>query len=899
MRGLQYANVWAAGLALLACGTSAFPSYPVRDVEGCLARRDDKPFYLRIAPLGASITNGYLSTDDNGFRKYIRDQLRYEGWSVNMVGSEKTGTMDDNDNEGHPGWTTQQVIYTALPNIVPDQPNLVLINVGTNNAIQNSLVDSSADLYITLLDRIWEEIPQTTVILSTLLRNKDADTDTRALTINDAIRTTVVDHYAALCKPLVLADMADGFITQADLNDSTHPTDAGYKKMASVWWDAFQKADEAGYLQAPPAVGVSYSTINSTASCATVNDSDNGNYKIQLGSGTSDGLYVHSSEDKGLVWSSSFATSTNGSSLDHIFFANLVNEDGEDRYSAQDEIIYASYASGEWSWTFFLNDNLDFSTSATLDLGLDCAPGSARFADINADGLDDFLCISSSGDLEASLNTGGSTPVFEYAGTIGSGPDYWTSEGYTADRVLLADVDGDGRVDWCIQLVSGAIACRRNGGQGDLPTSADNGYWEDFSSGGSGWTTVFPSQNSSDGGSIQLVDINGDFKADWLSMDSAGQVETYVNNRGSGPGLLPNWTDVGVTYEGLSASNVTNAKSAVKFARIYGTGRRDYVWVQEAENAENDTTTLEVRVWQNQGAGGTTLKGDGTRYCDMNGDGQDDYVWVGPNGQINIYLNENDHPYWDNHEGAITLGVPRKNIHLADLDGDGLCDLLSVDNTTGAVHMWQNQYNTSSNKFSFTDLGQVTDNTTLCSQGYGTIENDLGVQFADLTGDGKADYLCIEPDGRITGYINNGLSSGELSLQSVGQIKSATYYDRQDIRFGDVNGDGRADLILVDKYSGNATVWYNNGLDTTVANLFVWTNIGVLYKGWDRGANMIFGTIGGQGRADMVQVVPWSNLAFVSYNQCPMDSGGDDSDMGDPDLPAYSSNTTLPSSSCA
>ena len=30
------------------------------------------------------------------------------------------------------------------------------------------------------------------------------------------------------------------------------------------------------------------------------------------------------------------------------------------------------------------------------------------------------------------------------------------------------------------------------------------------------------------------------------------------------------------------------------------------------------------------------LKGDGTTYCDMDGDGTDDYVWVGPDGLIDV-----------------------------------------------------------------------------------------------------------------------------------------------------------------------------------------------------------------------------------------------------------------------
>lgn len=40
-------------------------------------------FFLRIMPLGASITQGYASTDGNGYRKHLRDRLRFAGWKVN------------------------------------------------------------------------------------------------------------------------------------------------------------------------------------------------------------------------------------------------------------------------------------------------------------------------------------------------------------------------------------------------------------------------------------------------------------------------------------------------------------------------------------------------------------------------------------------------------------------------------------------------------------------------------------------------------------------------------------------------------------------------------------------------------------------------------------------------
>lgn len=66
--------------------------------EPAVSRRAED-FYLRIMPLGASITKGDPAapgTHGNSYRKAVRDKLRSEGWQVNMVGSQPFGDMADN-----------------------------------------------------------------------------------------------------------------------------------------------------------------------------------------------------------------------------------------------------------------------------------------------------------------------------------------------------------------------------------------------------------------------------------------------------------------------------------------------------------------------------------------------------------------------------------------------------------------------------------------------------------------------------------------------------------------------------------------------------------------------------------------------------------------------------------
>jgi hypothetical protein len=73
---------------------SSLPTPDLQDLESTLSIRAGT-FYLRILPLGASITWGQESTDGNGYRKGLRDQLRFDGWNVNMVGSRVNGNMND------------------------------------------------------------------------------------------------------------------------------------------------------------------------------------------------------------------------------------------------------------------------------------------------------------------------------------------------------------------------------------------------------------------------------------------------------------------------------------------------------------------------------------------------------------------------------------------------------------------------------------------------------------------------------------------------------------------------------------------------------------------------------------------------------------------------------------
>lgn len=205
---------------------------------------------LRIEALGASITFGIASTDGNGYRKSLRDRLRGGGSPVKMVGSTAGGTMKDNPNEGWPGLRVDEIQVKAT-SVAQNKPNIVLINAGTNDAIQNKDIATIQGRMNSLLNDVYSYSPTATIILSALVPSRDLDIQARAQAINQQYRDLAGSLQVA-GKRIAFLDTQNAFdgLTAADLSgDGIHPSDAGYAKFAELWYNAVKQADELGFIQ--------------------------------------------------------------------------------------------------------------------------------------------------------------------------------------------------------------------------------------------------------------------------------------------------------------------------------------------------------------------------------------------------------------------------------------------------------------------------------------------------------------------------------------------------------------------------------------------------------------------------------------------------------------------------
>ncbi|KAH8696250.1 hypothetical protein BGW36DRAFT_380518 [Talaromyces proteolyticus] len=241
---------------------------------------------------------------------------------------------------------------------------------------------------------------------------------------------------------------------------------------------------------------------------------------------------------------------------------------------------------------------------------------------------------------------------------------------------------------------------------------------------------------------IAFADIDGDGKDDYLIFGDGGSVTAYING---GPDVGGNQ----IWYpQDQIASGIAPSASQVRFGDIWGSSRADYLVVNDDgsvdcwTNAGSNDTAYPGRVtWIQQGqiaASGMGQDGNGVVFADLNGDGRDDYLWVSETGAVTAYLNgagETGKSSWI-PQGTVATGVGanRSEVVFADLNGDGRAEYLWIDTDTGSVKAWLNTASSGGN-ITWIEWGEV-------ASGVGVGGNDI--RFADITGSKRDDYIAIE-----------------------------------------------------------------------------------------------------------------------------------------------------------
>jgi RHS repeat-associated protein len=291
----------------------------------------------------------------------------------------------------------------------------------------------------------------------------------------------------------------------------------------------------------------------------------------------------------------------------------------------------------------------------------------------------------------------------------------------------LVDLDGDGAAELA-QLADGGHSYRSN----------QNGTF--------GAAQSFPGTTQSIA-TLQLHDIDGDARADLLHDTGSGWGVWKSNGRRwiSQTAQLPNGTWPGTAGLALKQPDDT------RFADINGDGLVDAIrWDNDDLKIHRATPTGFLAPVEVGRIAGAVLPSAVGRFQDVSGDGLDDYVELQIE-RFGIYRGRGDGTF----EAAMAVPYPfqvdrpnPEDVHLADLDRDGLTDLVRV--SLGNVRWYRGRADGT-----FATQAIQVDNPEPLSV-------DVVVAIADLNGNGSQDVVWSSRSGMWSMDIAGPTSAGIL-----------------------------------------------------------------------------------------------------------------------------------------
>ncbi|MFD9129300.1 GDSL-type esterase/lipase family protein [Kitasatospora sp. NPDC059571] len=414
---------------------------------------------LRVMPLGDSITAGYRSTSDAGYRGPLADLVAQQSrYTVDLVGSRGNGAVTDPDNEGHSGFMVDDIRSGADGWIAAAQPDVVLLHIGINDLDRSTDKAHAADRASALIDRILADRPGVTVLVMGLIPTTPNLTALVA-DYNDKLSQAVVAKQGQGRKVRYTAAPA---LTAAEMADGLHPDDQGYQRLAQTFDQALDRAFTDGLaVPAPVHHAGTESGGAGRVRWADFDGDGRADYLIVNADG-SIRVFLNKGGDGHGGWNDLGQVATGmTSNPDQVRFADL---DGDGRAD------YTTIADGG-AVSAFLNRGGDghggWVDDGRIAGGLTADRTRIRFADLDGDGRADYNVINPDGSITTFLNKGGDG----HGGWLDGGR---TAAGTTTDQttVELADINADARADYLV-TAGPTTAFLNNGGDG-------HGGWLDY-----------------------------------------------------------------------------------------------------------------------------------------------------------------------------------------------------------------------------------------------------------------------------------------------------------------------------------------------------------------------------------------------------------------------------------
>ena len=383
-------------------------------------------------------------------------------------------------------------------------------------------------------------------------------------------------------------------------------------------------------------------------------------------------------------------------------------------------------------------------------------PTRLAVGDVTGDGKADIVAVEPEGSGKYRYMLGYGT---------GAGIAHWNqvmSEMSYPHKLALGDLTGDGKAD----IV--AVESQSNGKyRYMLGTSNGTGVGS--------WSQVLTDMAYAE--FMDVADFNADGKADVVSVENQNNGKfRFMLGISNGAGI-GSWSQVMSEMSGpyfFNAGDFTDdGKADIVSLESDGVGK--YRYMLGTGNGTGIGSWSEV-------LGGMSLavRSD---LGDLTGDGKADIVSVETEstGSYNYRLGVSGGSTVSNWNQLVSWMRTPQQADVGDISGDGKADLLSVESEGNGKYRYQ---------VGFSGFAGIVSNWKTVLTGMG-LPNALAV--GDLTGDGKADIVAVEPEGNGKYRYMLGTSSGTGISSWKSILTGMGLPTRMDL--GDFNADGKADIV--------------------------------------------------------------------------------------------------------
>jgi hypothetical protein len=478
-----------------------------------------------------------------------------------------------------------------------------------------------------------------------------------------------------------------------------------------------------------------------------------------------------------------------------------------------------------------------FTFAANQDFAAGAAPTSVAVGDLNGDGkLDLVIANFSANSVSVLFNTttpGAATPTFaahqDFA--IGSGPF----------SVTVGDLNGDGKLDLVTaNFNSNTVSVLLNTTAQGNPTATFTAK-QDF---GTGTVPI----------SVAMGDLNGDGKLDLV-------IANFNSNTVS---VLLNTTTPGAATPTFAAKQdfATGAGPfSVAMGDLNGDGKLDLVIANEGANTVSvllNTTapgaaTPSFAAKQDFATGAIP---ESVAVGDLNGDGKLDLaVANASDNTVSVLLNTTAPgaatPSFAAKQDFATGSAP-ESVAVGDLNGDGKRDLVIANTADDTVSVLLN-----------TTAPGATTPSFAAKQDFATGSEPISVAMGDLNGDGKRDLVTANFNSNTVSVLLNTTTPGAATPTFAAKQDFATGSEPRSVTVGDLNGDGKLDLAVANFNANTVSVLLN----TTTPGAATFTF--AAKQDFGTGASpesVAVGDLNGDGKRDLVIANGSANTVSVLLN---------------------------------